>query len=86
MLMLICLSDSGFGDGIGSSKVIVHRGTSNAYQVEGGTGGKSFTTVMMCGSATGQLIPPFVVYRGKRLFFEWCLGGPSGTSYSTAEK
>jgi hypothetical protein len=80
------IENVGFSDGASSSKVIVHRGTSNAYQVQGGSGGKAFTTVMICASATGQLIPPFVVYRSKRLFQEWCLGGPLGTGYATSEK
>jgi hypothetical protein len=76
----------GFSDAVSASKVIVHRGTSNAYQVQGGSGGKSYTSVMICASATGQLMPPFVVYRSKRLFQEWCLGGPLGAGYATSDK
>lgn len=65
---------------------MVHRTTANAYRTEGGTGGKSFTTVMFCGSATGQLLPPFVIYKSKRLFEQWILGGPPNAGYSCSDR
>ncbi|CAF1610896.1 unnamed protein product, partial [Rotaria magnacalcarata] len=78
--------ESGMSDNISYSKVIVHRHTSNAYRVQGGTGGRSYINVMFCGSATGFLLPPFVIYKSKRLFDEWCVGGPSDTGYDCAKK
>ncbi|CAF1515821.1 unnamed protein product [Rotaria sp. Silwood1] len=77
--------DTGFSDTTGSSKVLVHRGTSNAYKIEGGTGGKSFTSVLICASATGHMLAPFVVYRSKRLFQEGCMGGPLNTGFSNTD-
>ncbi|CAF3192699.1 unnamed protein product, partial [Rotaria sp. Silwood2] len=77
--------ETGFSDTTGSSKVLVHRGTSNAYKIEGGTGGKSFTSVLICASATGHILAPFVVYRSKRLFQEWCMGGPLNTGFSNSD-
>ena len=73
-------------DRISYSKVLVRRQTSNAYQTQGGTDGKSYTSVMFCASATGFLLPPFVIYKSKRLFQEWCTGGPLDTGYSNSEK
>ena len=73
-------------DTISCSKVIVHRQTSKAYRIQGGTGGKAFISVMYCVSAAGVLLPPFVVYKSKRLFQQWCTGGPPGTGYDTSEK
>lgn len=73
-------------DAIGYSKVIVHRQTSNAYRVQGGTGGKSYISVMFCSSATGVLLPPFVVYKAKRMFGDWCVGGPEGAGYSCTDR
>lgn len=73
-------------DNISYSKVIVHRYTSNAYRVQGGTGGRSFISIMFSGSATGLLLPPFIIYKSKRLFDEWCVGGPSDTGYDCSEK
>ncbi|CAF4627833.1 unnamed protein product [Rotaria sp. Silwood2] len=54
-------------------------------KVQGGTGGKSFTSALVCASATGEILPPFVVYRSKRLFQEWCLGAPPNTGFSNTE-
>ena len=36
--------------------MLVHRQTSNAYRTHGGTGGKSFASVIFCGSATRLLL------------------------------
>ncbi|CAF4113637.1 unnamed protein product, partial [Rotaria sordida] len=60
--------------------------TSNAYRIQGGTGGKSYISVMFCGSAVGVLLPPFVIYKSKRLLDEWCIGGPSDTGYDCSKK
>jgi hypothetical protein len=73
-------------DCISYSKVLVRRGTSNAYRVQGGSGGKSYTSVMFCASATGSLLPPFVIYKSKRLFHEWCSGGPADAGYSCSDR
>ncbi|CAF4904409.1 unnamed protein product, partial [Rotaria socialis] len=78
LAQLFNCDETGLSDSISYSKVLVHRRTSNAYRIQGGSGGKSFTSVMFCASATGFLLPPFVVYKSKRfgwmektLFYEW---------------
>ncbi|CAF1090463.1 unnamed protein product [Adineta steineri] len=76
--------ESGMSDNIGYSKVIVHRQTSNAYRIQGGSG-KSYVSVMFCASATGFLLPPFVIYKAKRLFTDWCIGGPPNTVFETSK-
>lgn len=81
-----CSTVVGMSDSISCSKVIVRRGSSDAYRIQGGSGGKSFTSVMMCASATGALLPPFIIYRSKRLFSEWCIGGPPDTGFSNSDK
>jgi hypothetical protein len=77
---------SGMSDCISYSKVLVRRQTSNAYRVQGGSGGKAYTSVMFCTSATGFLLPPFVIYKSQRLYQEWCVGGPPDTGFSNSEK
>lgn len=77
---------TGLSDHIGYAKVLVHRHTANAYRTQGGTGGKSYISVMFCGSGTGALLAPYVVYKSKRLYQEWCLGGPPGTGYNNSNK
>lgn len=40
---------------------------------------KSSTSMMVCGSASGVLLPPFVIYRAERPPLEaWTLNGPRG--------
>jgi hypothetical protein len=75
----------GLSDGISCSKVIVHRQTRNPYRVQGGSGGKTYISVMFCASATGSLLPPFVIYKSKRLFQEWCVGGPPHTGFDNSD-
>lgn len=90
-LSLLCTTSyfdfiSGMSDCISYSKVLVRRQTSNAYRVQGGSGGKAYTTVMFCTSATGFLLPPFVIYKSERLYQEWCVGGPPDTGFSNSKK
>lgn len=37
---------------------------------------------MFCASATGELLPPYVVYKGKNVYPSWCQGGPKGAVYT----
>lgn len=73
-------------DSISYLEVVVHRQTTNAYRVQGGSGGKSYTSVMFAGSPTGFLLPTSVIYKAKRMFDEWCIGGPDDTAYSCTER
>ena len=43
---------------------------------------KSCISVMFCGSASGVILPPYVVYKAKNVYASWCEGGPAGTVYS----
>ena len=40
---------------------------------------KTFTLVMFCGSAAGWLLPSYVVYKAKQMFWQWIMGGPPQT-------
>lgn len=77
---------SGMSDSISYSKVLVHRQTSHAYRIQGGSGGKSYISVMYCGSATGALLLPFIIYKSKHLFQDWCVGGPPNSAFGTSER
>lgn len=37
---------------------------------------------MFCGSATGEMLPPFIIYQGKNMWDGWRHGGPKGTMYA----
>ena len=42
---------------------------------------KTSISIMFCGSAAGDLLPPYVVYKGETLWTNWCLEGPSHCRY-----
>ena len=37
---------------------------------------------MFCGSATGEVLPPYVVYRAENMWDTWVSGGPKGARYN----
>jgi hypothetical protein len=68
-------------DNPGSVKAIFKKGTKYAEQVRNHS--KSAISIMFCGSATGQLLPPYVVYKGQNVYQSWCDGGIKGAVYSS---
>jgi hypothetical protein len=36
---------------------------------------------MLCATAAGELLPPYVVYKAKKVWTTWIEGGPEGTKY-----
>lgn len=37
---------------------------------------------MFCGSASGRILPPYVVYKAENVYDMWVLGGPKGARYN----
>ena len=64
-----------FVDDPGSKLVICRRGTRRVERVKDHS--KTSTSVMVCGSASGELLPPRVVYKAGNLYHGWCEGGPA---------
>ncbi|CAF4193627.1 unnamed protein product [Rotaria magnacalcarata] len=54
------------------------------FEQQGGTG-KAFTTMLLCTSASGDVLPPLVVYAAKAVNTLWCAGGVPGTTYKCSE-
>ena len=46
---------------------------------------KQATSIMFCGNADGEYLPPMVVYKAQNPYMEWTKGGPQGTLYSTSQ-
>ena len=40
---------------------------------------------MFCGSASGQILPPYVVYKSEHLRTTWTKGGPQNTRYNRSK-
>ena len=66
------------------SKVITLKGTKKVHCRT--SGNKSQITVIVCTSAAGTVIPPMVIFEGKRLNPEWTLGEVPDTLYGLSEK
>ena len=67
------------------TRVVTKRGAKSPQFVVGGTGRENIT-VQMCVSATGQLLPPYILYTGQRLMFDLTQGGPLGARYGVAPR
>jgi hypothetical protein len=39
---------------------------------------------MFCGSAAGQLLPVYVLYKAGNMYPSWAVGGPKGTIYNSS--
>jgi len=66
----------------GGKKGIVKRGSK--YPEEVGDFSKSAVSVMFCGSAAGEFLPPYVVYKAQNHYKCWMLGGPKGARYNSS--
>ena len=38
---------------------------------------------MICGSAAGELLPPYIVYKAQNTYEQWCEDGPKGAVYTS---
>ena len=65
-------------------KVVAKRGQKKVRCCTSGQ--KSQMTVIGCGSATGQSIPPFIIFAAKQLNHSWTLNEVSGSRYGVSDK
>lgn len=70
-------------DDPGLRKCVIKRGTKYPQMIRNSS--KSSISIMMAGSASGELLPPFVVYKSTRLWSTWVVGGPDGTRYANTQ-
>ena len=66
---------------VASRKILSKRGEKNVHETAGGSG-RDYVTLLCCGSAIGEKLVPYVVYKGKNLMTNHTQGGPPGTMYS----
>jgi hypothetical protein len=67
----------------GKERVFVSRGTRHASRIMDTS--KSSTSIIFAGSGDGVLLPPYVVYKSKHLYPEWCEGGPTGCRFNRTD-
>ena len=74
--------ETNFVNNLGKSSVIVRRGRKRVEKVQEIS--KQAFSVMWCGSATGELLPPMVVYKAKNVCTGWVEGGPRNAVYDSS--
>ena len=75
--------ETAVSDNPGQKKVIVPRGTKRVELVRDHS--KVNISLMVCGSASGELLPPMVCYRAENLYQYWTGGGPHGAAYTATK-
>ena len=76
--------ECGLSTGVASNTVLAKRGSKWVHETGGGSGRETIT-ILGCGSAAGQRLPPFVVHKGKNLYSTWTINGPEGACYSVSD-
>ncbi|KAJ8950560.1 hypothetical protein NQ318_015693 [Aromia moschata] len=69
-------------DDPGARKVIVPRNVKRVERIQNHS--RTAISIMVCGSASGVLLPPMVVYKANNIYENWCNGGPPGTVYKNS--
>ena len=77
---IINFDETNLTDDPGKKKIIVRRGTKYPERVMNST--KSSISIMFSGTASGVLLPPYVVYKAIHLYDTWTEGGPPGARYN----
>lgn len=67
-------------DDPGRKTVICRRGTKYPETIINAT--KVSFTVMFCGNAAGETVPPFIIYKSEHLWSTWTEDGPEGARYN----
>lgn len=72
--------ETNLSDQPGSSSAIFRKGKKYCETVRDHT--KTAISLMFCASASGKLLPPYVVYKSKNFYPAWEKGGPKGAHYT----
>lgn len=67
-------------DNPGNKKCIFKKGVKYPERVRDST--KSAVSIMFCGSASGNMLPAYVVYKAEHMWSTWTEGGPAETRYN----
>lgn len=80
---IINYDETNLSDDPGRKKCIFPRGSK--YPERAMHSSKSSTSIMFAGSASGELLPTYVVYKAEHMWDSWTNGGPPGTRYNRSK-
>ena len=75
--------ETNLSDDPGQEKLIFKRGKKYPERIQNYTKGN--ISIMYAGTAAGEMLPSYVVYKATNLWNTWTLGGPSGTRYNRSK-
>lgn len=81
--VIINYDETNMTDDPGRKKVIVRRGIKHAECIKDTS--KSSTSVMFSGTASGVILPVYVVYKADHLYDSWTQDGPKGARYNRSK-
>ena len=77
---IVNYDETNLSDNPGEKKSIVRRGCKHPERVQNAT--KSSFSVMFAGSAEGEILPVYVVYKAEHMWSTWLLNGPPKARYN----
>ena len=75
--------ETNLSDNPGQEKLIFKRGKKYPERIMNYT--KGSTSIMFSGTASGELLPVYVVYKAKNMWNTWTVGGPKGARYNRSK-
>jgi len=75
--------ETNLSDDPGQKKVVTKRGCKYPERVINST--KAAVSLMFCGNAAGEVLPPYVVYKAESLWSTWMEHGPPHTRYNRSK-
>ena len=76
--------ETGLCTAAGAKSLLVKRGTKQVSEVSSGSD-REYITIHCAGCASGEPLPPFILYKGKNTYRRWMVGGPAGALYGISE-
>ena len=67
-------------DNPGARKYVIKQGIKYPERITDSS--KVTLSVMFCGNAEGEVVPPYVVYKSVHICSQWVTAGPPGTRYN----
>lgn len=77
---ILNFDETNLSDDPGASKAIFKRGTKHPERVLNST--KTSVSIMFAGTANGECLPPYVVYKAEHLWTRWSRDGPPNARYN----
>ena len=75
--------ETNLSDDPGTKMCVFKRSTKYPERIRSSS--KAPVSLMFCGSASGQILPPYVAYKSEHLWTTWTEGGPQNTRYNRSK-